>query len=69
MLWIHTSYNSFYKGTKISSLEIISFELKNDEKGLEFILKLTEPLQSCCCPVQKYLPRLAELAWQLSRYL
>jgi hypothetical protein len=32
-------------------------------------LKLTEPLQSCCCPVQKYLPRMAELAWQLSRYL
>ena len=39
------------------------------KSGLEFILKLTEPLQSCCCPVQKYLPRLAELAWQLSRYL
>ena len=34
-----------------------------------FILKLTEPLQSCCCPVQKYLPRMAKLAWQLSRYL
>ena len=27
------------------------------------------PLQSCCCPVQKYLPRMAALAWQLSRYL
>ena len=39
------------------------------KSGLEFILKLTEPLQSCCCPVQKYLPRMAELAWQLSRYL
>ena len=39
------------------------------KSGLEFILKLTEPLQSCCCPVQKYLPRLAELVWQLSRYL
>ena len=34
-----------------------------------FILKFTEPLQSCCCPEQKYLPRMAELAWQLSRYL
>ena len=34
-----------------------------------FILKFTEPLQSCCCPVQKYLPRMAKLAWQLSRYL
>ena len=39
------------------------------KSGLEFILKLTEPLQSCCCPVQKYLPRMAELAWQLSKYL
>ena len=26
----HTSCNSFYKRTKISSLEIIIFELKND---------------------------------------
>ena len=32
-------------------------------------MKFTEPLQSCCCPVQKYLPWMAELAWQLSRYL
>ena len=28
----HTSYNSFYKWTKISSLEIIIFTLKNDSK-------------------------------------
>ena len=28
----HTSYNSFYKWTKISSLEIIIFELKDDKK-------------------------------------
>ena len=33
------------------------------------VLKFTKPLLSCCCPVQKFLPRLAELAWQLSRYL
>ena len=39
------------------------------KSGLEFILKLTEPLQSCCCPVQKYQPRMAELAWQFRRYL
>ena len=39
------------------------------KSGLEFILKLTEPLQSCCCPVQKNLPSRAELAWQVSRYL
>ena len=29
---MHTSYNSFNKWTKISSLEIIIFELKNDGK-------------------------------------
>ena len=38
--------------------------------GLEFFIwKVTEPLQSCCFPVQKNLPRKAELAWQVSRYL
>ena len=49
-----------------SSFLILKMMVKS---GLEFILKLTELLQSCCCPVQKYLPRMAELAWQLSRYL
>ena len=40
------------------------------KSGLEFfILKFTEPLQSCCCPVPKNLPIRAELAWQVSRYL
>ena len=34
-----------------------------------FILKFKEPLQSCCYPVQKYLPRMVELAWQLTWYL
>ena len=68
--YVHTSYDSFYKWTKILSLEIIILSLKMMVKsGLESILKLTEPLQSCCCPVQKYLPRMAELARQLSRYL
>ena len=40
------------------------------KSGLEFfILKFTGLLQSCCCPVQKNLPRKAEWAWQVSRYL
>ena len=40
------------------------------KSGLEFfILKFTEPLQSCCCPLPKKLPIRAELAWQVSRYL
>ena len=30
-----------------------------------FILKFYQPLQSCCCPVQKNLPQKAELAWQV----
>ena len=40
------------------------------KSGLEkIILKFHDGLQSCCCPVQKNLPRKAELAWQVSRYL
>ena len=31
-MYTHNSYKSFYKWTKISSLEIIIFELKNDGK-------------------------------------
>ena len=43
----HTSQNSFYKWTKISSLRINIFDLKMMVKsGLEFfVLKFTEPLQ------------------------
>ena len=60
----------FISGLKSRVLKLSFLSLKMMVKsGLEFILKLTEPLQSCCCPVQKYLPRMAELAWQLSRYL
>ena len=34
------------------------------KSGLEkIILKFHVPLQSCCCPVQKNLPRRDELAW------
>ena len=66
----HTSWDSFYNWTKISSLVINIFSLKMMvESGLEFILKLTEPLQSCCCPVQKDLSTRAELGQQVSRYL
>merc|ERR1712051_555931 len=57
-------------GLKSQVLKLTFFSLKMMVKsGLEFILKLTEPLQSCCCPVQKNLPSRAELAWQVSRYL
>ena len=44
---------------------MIIFGLKMMVKsGLEkFILKFHVPFQSCCCPVQKKLPRKAELAW------
>ena len=60
----------FISGLKSRVLKLSFLSLKMMViSGLEFILKLTKPLQSCCCPVQKYLPRMAELAWQLSRYL
>ena len=60
----------FISGLKSRVLILSFLSLKMMVKsGLEFILKLTEPLQSCCCPVQKFLPRMAELTWQLSRYL
>jgi hypothetical protein len=39
------------------------------KSGLEkIILKFNNGLKSCFCPVQKNLPRKAELAWQVSRY-
>ena len=58
-------------GLKSQVLKLTIFYKKMMVKsGLElFILKFTKPLQSCCCPVQKNLPRKAELAWQVSRYL
>ena len=49
--WHHTSYNSFYKWTKISSLEIIIFELKNDGKKwsrIYFEIHLA-PSEICTC--------------------
>ena len=69
-IWITPVITLFISGLKSRVLKLSFLSLKMMVKsGLEFILKLTEPLQSCCCPVQKYLPRMAELAWQLSRYL
>ena len=67
----HTTQNSQNKWTKILSLEMTIFGLNMMVKsGLEkIILKFHVPLQSCCCPVQKNLPRKAELAWLVSRYL
>ena len=60
----------FISGVKSWVLKL-PFFLKNDDKKWFSLsnLKLTEPLQSCCCPAQKCLPRMAELARQLSRYL
>ena len=65
----HTTQNSQNKQTKISDLETNIFELNMVVKSglVFFILKFDQPLQSCCCPVQKKLPGKAELAWQVSR--
>ena len=55
----------------LEQVEANIFELRIMLKsGLEFfILKSYYPLYICCCPVQKNLPRKAELTWQVSRYL
>ena len=69
-IWITPTRTHSISGLKSRVLKLTFFSLKMMVKsGLEFILKLTEPLQSCCCPVQKNLPSRAELAWQVSRYL
>ena len=47
----------------VLNLSLLSLKMMV-KSGLEFILELTEPLQSCYCPVQNNLPRKAELAWQ-----
>ena len=51
--------------------QVLTFDVKLMMKnGLEFfILKFSEPLQSCCCSIQKNLPIKAELPSQVSRYL
>jgi hypothetical protein len=64
----HTTYNSQNKWTKILSLEMTIFVLKVMVKS-GLILKFHVPLQSCFCAVQKNLPRRAELACLVSRYL
>ena len=47
----------FISGLKSQVLKLSFLSLKMMVKsGLEFILKLTQPLQSCCCPVQKFCP-------------
>ena len=58
-------------GLKSRVLKFTFLSLKNDGKKWSrlFILKFTVPFQSSCCPMQKYLPRMTELAWQLSMYL
>ena len=68
---IHTTYNSFSMWTKLLTLEMTIFGLKMMVKsGLEKIILIFQvPLQSCCGPVQKSLPRKAELAQLVSRYL
>jgi hypothetical protein len=63
--WCQTIHEKFLRRfDTISGLKIMV------KSGLEkIILKFNHGLQSCCCPVQKNLPREAELAWQVSRFL
>ena len=55
MFFVVDPIQQAHKWSEITSKEDFSF------------LKFTELLQSCCCPVQKNLPRKAELACQVSR--
>ena len=63
--WCQTIYKKFLR--RFDTIFGLKMMVKS---GLEkVILKFHDGLQSCCCPVQKNLPRKAELAWQVSRYL
>ena len=61
----------FLSGLKSQVLKLTFLTSNDGEKWSRvFTLKFTEPLQNCCCPVLKNLPRKAELAKQVSsRYL
>ena len=58
--WCQTIHRKFLR--RFDTIFGLKMMVKN-------ILKFHDSLQSCCCPVQKNLPRKAELAWQVSRYL
>jgi hypothetical protein len=63
--WCQTIHKKFLQ--RFDSIFGLNMMMKS---GLEKnILKFHDGLQSCCCPVPKNLPRKAELAWQVSRYL
>ena len=63
--WCQTIHKKFLR--RFDTIFGLKMMMKS---GLEkIILKFHDGLQSCCCPVQKNLPRKAELAWQVSRYL
>ena len=63
--WCQTIHKKFLR--RFDTIFCLKMMVKS---GLEkIILKFHDGRQSYCCPVQKYLPRKAELAWQVSRYL
>ena len=72
---LHTDYNSFYKWTKILILDVTIFGLKMKVKTEKLCRKryfeIPRAPSELLLPsaVQKSLPRKAELAWQVSRYL
>ena len=67
-LALHTTQNSQSKWTKTSALKTNIFGLKKSELNF-LILKFHYPLQSCLCPLEKFLSRKAESLQQVSRYL
>ena len=63
--WCQTIHKTFLR--RFDTIFGLKMMMKS---GLENIIsKFHHGLQSCYCPVPKNLPRKAELAWQVSRYL
>ena len=69
----HTTQNGQNKWTKILTLEITTFGLKNDGEKLsrKKYFEISQAPSELLLPsaVQENLPRKAEWAWQVSRYL
>ena len=74
MIPTHTNQNTFYKWIKISNLEIDIFDLKNDDVKWSRIFYFEiqhapSELLLLLPSAKKNLPRQAELAQEVSRYL
>ena len=67
--WSFKWINIYFLILLVNSWIQQQMKIKNDVTKVLSLGEIHEPLQSCCCPVQKNLSRKAELAWKVSRYL